>query len=113
MIAVLAAGALLGFHGPLIIARAQELAPGAESAVAGLLLGTTWGVAGLVYAGFGAAQSVFGVGGTLTIVSLFVLPAAHLAALTLGNVPRQTTLRPCPSPCVHDLTCCSEVATAT
>jgi FSR family fosmidomycin resistance protein-like MFS transporter len=111
-VAVAAAGALLGVHGPLVIARAQELSPGAESAVAGLLLGTTWGVAGLVYAGFGAAQSLLGVEGTLTIVSLLVLPAAHLAALTLRNVAEPNTAGRCEDSCSHELRCCEEVPAA-
>jgi FSR family fosmidomycin resistance protein-like MFS transporter len=112
VIAVAAAGTLLGLHGPLVISRAQELAPGSESAVAGLLLGTTWGVAGLVYAGFGLAQSVMGVGGTLTIVSLLALPAAHLAAATFRNVSQPNPARPCADPCVRDVPCCAEVAAA-
>jgi FSR family fosmidomycin resistance protein-like MFS transporter len=113
VIAIAGAGTLLGFHGPLIIARAQELAPGAESAVAGFLVGTTWGVAGLVYAGFGLAQSVLGVGGTLTVVSLLGLPAAHLAAVTFRNLTQPNAARTCPaSSCVHELPCCAEVAAA-
>lgn len=83
VIAVGAAGTLLGLHSPLLIARAQEHAPGAESAVAGVLLGATTGAAGLVYGALGSAQAAFGVGRTLAAVSLLVLPAAHVAALTL------------------------------
>jgi MFS transporter, FSR family, fosmidomycin resistance protein len=112
VIAVTASGALLGLHSPLLIAKAQELMPGAESAVAGLLLGATSGAAGLIYVGLGAAQSAFGIRETLTVVSLLVLPAAHLAAVTLR--PRQ--LRPAPScaaACAHEVSCCAALATAT
>lgn len=83
ILAVASAGALLGLHSPLLIAKAQELLPGSESAVAGVLLGATSGAAGLIYAGLGAAQSAFGIGTTLAAVSLLVLPAAHLATVTL------------------------------
>jgi len=101
VVAVAGAGALLGLHSPLLIAKAQELTPGAESAVAGVLLGATSGAAGLIYAGLGAAQSAFGIGTTLAAVSLLVLPAAHLAAVTLR--PRRPRPAPdCPAICAHE-----------
>jgi FSR family fosmidomycin resistance protein-like MFS transporter len=111
LIAVASSGALLGLHSPLLIARAQELTPGAESAVSGVLLGATSAAAGLIYAGLGAAQSAFGVGNTLAAVSLLVLPAAHLAAVTLR--PRQVQsgayLR---SACAPENGCCASLAVA-
>ncbi len=111
VVAVAASGALLGVHGPLLIARAQELTPGAESAVAGVLLGATSGAAGLIYAGLGAAQSAFGIGGTLAAVSLLVLPAAHLAWLTLRQrEPRYQ--HACAIACTHQSGCCATLAAA-
>jgi MFS transporter, FSR family, fosmidomycin resistance protein len=112
--AVAGAGALLGLHSPLLIAKAQELVPGAESAVAGVLLGATSGVAGLIYAGLGAAQSAFGIGQTLAVVSLLVLPAAHLAAVTL----RPPQAKPVPVACASASAsapasgCCGVLATS-
>lgn len=52
VIAVAAAGALLGLHSPLLIATAQEVTPGAESAIAGVLLGATTGAAGVILSPF-------------------------------------------------------------
>jgi FSR family fosmidomycin resistance protein-like MFS transporter len=111
LIALGAAGALLGLHGPLLIARAQELTPGGESAVAGILLGATWGVAGLIYAGLGLAESAFGVGGTLAAISLLVLPAAHLGATALERRDQPTANLPCRGPCLPDA-CCAALAAA-
>lgn len=106
VVAVAGAGALLGLHGPLLIAKAQELTPGAESAVAGVLLGATSGAAGLIYVGLGVVQSALGVGTTLAAVSLLVLPAAHLAAVTLRpRHPRPTPA--CTAACVHQHGHCS------
>jgi FSR family fosmidomycin resistance protein-like MFS transporter len=110
--AVAGAGALLGLHGPLLIAKAQELVPGAESAVAGVLLGATSGVAGLVYAGLGAAQSAFGIGQTLAAVSLLVLPAAHLAAVTLRPRPAKPVPVACASACAPASGCCGVLMTS-
>jgi MFS transporter, FSR family, fosmidomycin resistance protein len=112
VVAVAAAGALLGMHSPLLIARAQELSPGAESAMAGILLGATSGAAGLIYAGFGAVQSLLGVGGTLTAVSLLVLPAAHLAAVAFRSCSQTKVAPLCPSACEHSGGCCAALAAA-
>jgi FSR family fosmidomycin resistance protein-like MFS transporter len=111
VVAVAASGALLGLHSPLLIARAQELTPGNESAVSGVLLGATSAAAGLLYAGLGAAQSAFGVGHTLAAVSLLVLPAAHLAAVTLRPRPAQSDadLR---IACGRENGCCASLAAA-
>jgi len=110
-LAVASAGALLGLHSPLLIAKAQELTPGAESAVAGVLLGATSGAAGVIYAGLGAAQSAFGIGPMLAVVSLLVLPAAHLAAVSLRpHPPKHAPL--CAGVCAHDHHGCAVLASA-
>jgi FSR family fosmidomycin resistance protein-like MFS transporter len=110
-IAVATSGALLGLHSPLLIARAQELTPGAESAVAGILLGATYATAGLIYAATGALQTRFGIGATLAAVALLVLPAAHLAAVTLRPRSLQPA-RDCGPSCLTDVGCCAAPAAA-
>jgi FSR family fosmidomycin resistance protein-like MFS transporter len=111
LIAVGVAGTLMGLHSPLLIARAQELSPGSESAVSGILLGATYGVAGLLYAVLGPAQAAFGIGKTLAVVSLLVLPAAHVAAVTLRPCSPKSE-RQCPEPCASPMDCCGTLATA-
>ncbi len=83
--AVGVAGALLFLHAPLLVVRAQELVPGAEATVAGILVGGTSAAAGVVYAGFGAAQQAFGIGTTAAAVFLLVLPAAHVSAVVFRS----------------------------
>jgi FSR family fosmidomycin resistance protein-like MFS transporter len=88
LIAVVAAGALLFAHTPLVMTRAQESAPGSNSAVAGILLGGTTAVAAVIYAGLGVAQAAFGLGGTIAATFFVVLPAAGIAAWALAPAPR-------------------------
>ena len=103
-----AAGGLLYLSGPLLIARAQELTPGAESAVAGIFLGGTSAAAGLVYGGLGAAQTAFGIGDTARALFLIALPAAHLAAVVLrGPEPVKA-----PGVCARGGGCCDALGHA-
>jgi FSR family fosmidomycin resistance protein-like MFS transporter len=104
--AVAAAGGLLYLSGPLLIARAQELSPGAESAIAGVFLGGTSAVAGVAYAGLGAAQAAFGIADTARVLFLVVLPAAHLAAVVL----RSREPVKAPSLCPRAAGCCEAMA---
>lgn len=84
-IAVASAGALLFVHAPIITVRAQELSPGSESKVAGLLLGGTSAAAGLTYALLGPAQTLFGTGAVMAVAFLVLVPATHVAVRVLGN----------------------------
>lgn len=105
--AVATAGGLLYLSGPLLIARAQELTPGAESAVAGIFLGGTSAAAGLVYGALGAAQTAFGIGDTARFLFLMALPAAHLAAVVLRSPAAIKAPVTCPRG-----DCCSALAHA-
>jgi FSR family fosmidomycin resistance protein-like MFS transporter len=78
-------GALLFVHAPLVAVRAQELSPGSESAVAGLLLGGTSAAAGLIYALLGPAQSAFGTGTVMAVACFGLVPAAAVALGVLGG----------------------------
>ncbi len=63
---------------PLLVVTAQDLAPGQVASASGLLMGFTWGTAGVVYIGFGALQEVIGIGPAIAIGFLFLLPATAL-----------------------------------
>jgi len=106
-VAVAAAGALSYLHAPLVIVGAQELAPGAQSAVAGLLLGGTAAAAGVIYAGLGVAQTAFGVGGTLSAAFFVVLPAAYVAA---GALRALDGTRDAEAPCSCTMSRCATAA---
>jgi len=87
---------------PLMVVSAQDLAPDDVAAASGLLMGFTWGTAGVVYIAFGALQEAIGIGPAVAIGFLFLVPAAALvtyvfrrnsAALAKAAGPAQTSPR--------------------
>jgi FSR family fosmidomycin resistance protein-like MFS transporter len=64
---------------PLLLVTAQDLAPHAVATASGMLMGFTWGMAGVLYVGFGAFQQLLGLGPALAASFTFVIPAALLA----------------------------------
>jgi MFS transporter, FSR family, fosmidomycin resistance protein len=76
---VAAAGALVNAGLPLMVVAAQDLAPHAMGAASGLLMGFTWGTAGLLYVGIGALQELAGIGPAMLVSFLALVPAAYLA----------------------------------
>lgn len=84
----LIAGAITGFmlyaSQPLLIVAAQALAPHAPTAAAGLIIGIGSGIAGLLYVGSGALQSIIGLVPTMRLNILLLIPAALLAAIGLN-----------------------------
>lgn len=84
-VTVSAAGAAIYAHTPLLILRAQELAPGSESAASGVVLGVTSAFAGLLYPLVGLAQGALGVGTALAGVFLSLGAAAALATRVLAS----------------------------
>lgn len=70
---------------PLLIVSAQDLAPHAVATASGMLMGLTWGTAGVLYLGMGALQSALGLTPAILIGYLFLIPAAVLAYIVLGK----------------------------
>lgn len=64
---------------PLLVVSAQELAPNQVATASGMLMGFTWGTAGVLYIGFGALQELVGLQPALLLAFAFLLPAALLA----------------------------------
>jgi len=79
LLMVVAAGALVNAGLPLMVVAAQDLAPHAMGAASGLLMGFTWGTAGLLYVGIGALQEAVGIGPAMALSFLALIPAAYLA----------------------------------
>ncbi|HZJ08582.1 MAG TPA: MFS transporter, partial [Trueperaceae bacterium] len=77
------AGMLTNASIPLLVVSAQDLAPDAVAAASGLLMGFTWGVAGVVYIGFGALQQFIGIAPAVALGFLFLVPAAILVGSIL------------------------------
>lgn len=84
----LVAGAITGFmlyaSQPLLIVAAQTLAPHAPTTAAGLVIGIGSGIAGLLYVGSGALQSIIGLAPAMQLSILLLIPAALLAAIGLN-----------------------------
>lgn len=68
---------------PLLVVSAQELAPHAVATASGMLMGFTWGTAGVLYIGFGALQQAVGLQPALLLAFAFLLPGAWLARRVL------------------------------
>lgn len=64
---------------PVAVAMAQELEPTQTATVSGLLMGFTWGFAGLFYAPIGHLIEALGVMPVLLALGVLILPAWALA----------------------------------
>jgi MFS transporter, FSR family, fosmidomycin resistance protein len=84
-VTVAMAGALVNAGLPLMVVAAQDLAPHAMGAASGLLMGFTWGTAGLLYVGIGALQEAAGLGPAMALAFLMLIPAAVLAHRVIGS----------------------------
>lgn len=85
--AAAAAGALIYTSSPIKVVVAQDLAPEAPAAAAGMVLGVTAGVAGTLYIGLGAVQEIAGLTAGMTVGFAMVLPAAAMALTVLIRHP--------------------------
>ena len=84
--AAVAVGAMLtNASVPLLVVSAQDLAPHAVGAASGMLMGFTWGIAGVAYIGFGAVQAWLGLAPALVASFFFLWPAAVLAGVVLAR----------------------------
>ncbi len=76
-------GLLTNASVPLLVVSAQDLAPHAVGSASGMLMGFTWGMAGVAYLGFGALQELVGITPALLTSFAFLIPAAALAGTVL------------------------------
>jgi MFS transporter, FSR family, fosmidomycin resistance protein len=84
-LAIAGSGLLTNASVPLLVVSAQDLAPHAVGTASGMLMGLTWGTAGVAYIGFGALQELVGISPALIASYLFMVPAAALAGLVLAR----------------------------
>ncbi len=83
--AVAGAGALANASVPLLIVSAQDLAPGSMGAATGMLMGFTWGTAGVLYLGIGFLQEAIGLTAAMVVSFLGLVPAAVIALVVLSR----------------------------
>lgn len=84
---VILSGLLINSCVPLMIITAQDLAPEAIGTASGLLMGFTWGTAGVLYIGIGKIQEVLGLVPSMYLAYATLIPAAILAAWLLAKYP--------------------------
>ncbi len=82
---VIVGGASANAAVPLLIVSAQDMAPGSMGAATGMLMGFTWGSAGVLYLGEGVLQQALGLTPAMVIAFLCLLPAAALASAVLAR----------------------------
>ncbi len=76
---VILAGALINAGLPLMVVAAQDLAPHAVGTASGMMMGLTWGSAGVLYILTGWLQEAFGLATAMQLSYLTLLPGAALA----------------------------------
>lgn len=81
------AGALVNAGMPMLIVSAQDLAPKAAATAAGMLMGFSAGVAGLVYVGIGWLQESIGLAPAMATGYLALIAGAVLAAIVIRPQP--------------------------
>lgn len=81
--AIALAGALVNGGLPLMVVSAQDLAPNAMGTASGMLMGLTWGTAGLIYILIGRLQEAVGIGPAMALAFLTLVPGAFLAVRVL------------------------------
>jgi FSR family fosmidomycin resistance protein-like MFS transporter len=81
------AGILIYVSSPVKVVVAQELAPGAPAAAAGMILGTTAAVAGAIYIALGRIQELVGLGPGIAVGFAMVIPAALIALVVFARHP--------------------------
>jgi len=98
--AVILAGALINAGMPMLIVLAQDHSPRSAATAAGMLMGFSAGVAGLVYVGIGKLQGTVGIIPAMSIGYLTLLIAAVVALLTIKPTKDASTEQP-----VDNLSC--------
>ena len=78
-------GVLANAAVPLLIVSAQDLAPGSMGAASGMLMGFTWGTAGVLYLGVGVLQEAIGLAPSMALAFTMLVPAAALAGAVLAR----------------------------
>ena len=84
---VVSGGLLIYASQPLLIVTAQETAPRAPAAAAGMVIGLSHGVAGGLYIGIGKLQDVIGLEPAMVVSFLLLVPAAFIAGRVLPSQP--------------------------
>lgn len=78
-LAAMLAGVLINGGLPMMVLAAQDAAPHAIATASGMMMGLTWGTAGVLYLGVGVLQGVIGMDATMWLSLLPLIPGALIA----------------------------------
>lgn len=82
-------GALMNASLPISVVMAQEIEPRRIATVSGMMLGFTWGFAGLAYAVIGPLIAHYSVGDVLAALGLLLIPGLYWAQQLHGDDGRR------------------------
>lgn len=85
-VAVALAGVLVNGGLPIMVVSAQDAAPHAVATASGMMMGLTWGTAGVLYLAVGALQEAAGMTVAMWLSLLPLLPGALLAHRVLERL---------------------------
>ena len=91
-------GMLINGGLPLMVVSAQDMAPHAIATVSGMMMGLTWGIAGVLYLGIGALQGAIGMNAAMAISIMPLLPGAVIAYRALRSRVTVATSMPTKAP---------------
>ncbi len=83
---------------PIMVVAAQDMAPHAVATASGMMMGLTWGTAGVLYLGVGAVQGAIGMNAAMALSVLPLLPGALIAYRVLSRRNANLTGSPTNSP---------------
>ncbi|MEV6157044.1 hypothetical protein AB0L53_42555 [Nonomuraea sp. NPDC052129] len=86
--AAILAGALLYVGSPITVVIAQDLEPGAPASAAGMVLGVSAALAGVLYVALGWLQELAGLTGGMAVGFALASPAALIALAVLRRHPQ-------------------------
>lgn len=84
-VCVALAGILVNGGLPIMVLAAQDMAPRAVATASGMMMGLTWGIAGVLYLGIGALQGAIGMNTAMALSILPLAPGALVAYRVLSS----------------------------
>lgn len=87
------AGAFTNGGLPIMVVAAQDAAPHAVSTASGMMMGLTWGLAGVLYLGVGALQEAIGMQAAMWLSVFTLVPGALIAFKVLKRLSQQRVVQ--------------------
>ncbi len=86
-VALVLSGVFVNGGLPIMVVAAQDAAPHAVATASGMMMGLTWGTAGVLYLGVGALQNAIGMNAAMWLSLAPLIPGALIAHRVLRGLP--------------------------